>query len=100
MSDESVPTTVVVHFHAKAGHGAELRDHIVPAIPKLSDLEGCFGGSLYYDIDSPDLIVLIEHWVSVEAHKAYIHRIETDGTMDALNPLLDRPPQRRYLSKL
>ena len=93
-------TTVVVHFHAKAGKGAELHALIGPAVPRLKDLDGCVGGSLYYDIDSPDLIVLIEHWESVEAHRAFIARIEADGTMDEINPLLESEPARRYLGPL
>jgi quinol monooxygenase YgiN len=99
MSD-APPTTIVVHFYAKPGHGAELRHFIMPAIPRLTELPGCRGGSLYHDIDTPDVCVLIEHWDSVEAHKAYIHKVETDGTMERMGPLLDRPPERRYLTPI
>ncbi len=95
----SATTTVIVHFHAKPGMESDLRRFLRPAIPRLSDLEGCCGGSLFHDIDTPDLFVLVEHWESVSAHKNYIDRIERDGTMDKLLPLLAGPPKRRYLNK-
>lgn len=94
------PTTVVVKFFAKPGSEAELRTMIGPAIPRLADLEGCRGGSLYYDIDEPQVFVLIEHWDSVAQHKAYIDRVEADGTMARMKPLLEKPPERRYLDSL
>ena len=92
-------TTVIVHFHAKQGKEDELRKFMMPAIPRLSELKGCEGGSLFHDIDEPGLYVLVEHWESVDAHKAYIEQIESDGTMDDMMPLLDRPPERRYLAE-
>ena len=91
-------TTIIVHFYAKAGQGEALRDFVMPAIPRLHELEGCVGGSLYHDLDDPDTVVLIEHWDSAEAHRAYFERIERDGTMDRLRPLLAREPERRYLA--
>ena len=91
-------TTVIVKFYAKEGKTEELRHFITPAIPSLSELDGCLGGSLYNDIDEPGVFVLVEHWESVEKHKAYVEQIEEDGTMDEMNPLLAKPPERRYLS--
>ena len=93
----SEPTTVIVHFYAKPGKEDALRQMIVPAIPRLSELRGCRGGSLFNDLEEPGLFVLVEHWDSPEDHKAYIAQIEADGTMDAMTPLLAKPPQRRYL---
>jgi len=93
-------TTIVVHFHAPAGQGLALRDALMPAIPHLSALPGCYGGSLYHDLDLPDTVVLIEHWESVEAHRGYIAQIEHDGTMDRLRPLLAGEPERRYLGAI
>lgn len=90
-------TTVVVHFYAKPGQEDELRRHMLHAVPRLPELPGCHGGSIFYDVDAPSLFVLIEHWDSVDAHKAYIERLEDDGTMTTLEPLLDQPPRRRYL---
>jgi len=95
----AVPTTIIVHFYAKPGKVDELRDFIMPAIPRLRELRGCRGGSLYNDIDEPDLFVLVEHWDSAEDHKAYIDTIEEDGTMERMRPLLAREPERRYLSE-
>lgn len=93
-------TTIVVHFHAQPGQGATLRDVLMPAIPHLRDLPGCYGGSLYHDLDLPDTVVLIEHWESADAHRRYIAQIEQDGTMDRLRPLLSGEPQRRYLGEV
>lgn len=90
-------TTVIVNFYAKEGKEDELGRFITPAIPRLGELDGCLGGSLYHDMDEPNLFVLVEHWESVEKHKAYIEQIENDGTMDEMNPLLEKPPQRRYM---
>ena len=94
-----VPTTVIVHFIAKSDKVDQLRDFIMPAIPRLRDLRGCLGGSLYHDIEEPELFVLVEHWQTAADHKAYIETIETDGTMAAMRPLLEREPVRRYLSE-
>ena len=91
------PTTVIVHFHAKADKVDELSKFILPAIPRLSGLPGCRGGSLYHDMDEPELFVLVEHWDSVERHQAYIEQIENDGTMERMRPLLAKAPERRYL---
>lgn len=89
--------TVIVHFRASEGNRAALRAVLGPAVPRLADLPGCTGGSLYNDIDDPELFVLVEHWESEAAHTAYLHRIEEEGTMDALRPLLVGDPKRRYL---
>lgn len=91
------PTTVIVHFHAKPGKADALRQFILPAIPHLSELHGCRGGSVFNDLDDPELFVLVEHWDSREAHRAYVEKIESDGTMDDMMPLLAGPPERRYL---
>ncbi|MCO4771028.1 MAG: antibiotic biosynthesis monooxygenase [Deltaproteobacteria bacterium] len=89
--------TIVVHFHAAEGKRSELRKLLGRAVPRLADLPGCRGGSLYNDIDEPLLFVLVEHWESRPSHEAYLHRIEEDGTMDGLRPLLASDPERRYL---
>lgn len=90
-------TTIVVRFTAHPDRVEDLRRAISPAIPRLSRLDGCAGGSLYYDMDEPNVFVIIEHWESPEAHKAYLAQIERDGTMDTLRALLAEPPKRRYL---
>ncbi len=90
--------TVVVHFRAAAGRIDELRSRLGAAVPRLGDLDGCRGGSLYNDMDDADLFVLVEHWDSRAAHEAYLARLEADGTMDQLRPLLEGDPARRYLS--
>ncbi len=97
MDGTSQTTTVVVSFFAKPGFETDLWSMIVPAVAHLSDLVGCRGGSLYHDVDEPGRFVLIEHWDSVAEHKAYIDQIESDGTMERMNPMLERPPERRYL---
>jgi quinol monooxygenase YgiN len=96
MSD---PVTVVVHFRAKEGRSADLRRVISAAVPNLSGLRGCRGGTLHHDIDDDDLFVLVERWDTAADHKAYLQAIEDDGTMDALRPLLAGEPQRRYLAQ-
>ena len=90
-------TTVVVRFTARDGQVEALRRMIAPAIPRLAELPGCRGGSLYYDIDEPRVFVLIEHWESAEAHRAYLRRLDEDGTMERMLTLLASPPDRRYL---
>ena len=92
-----VPTTVIVHFRAREGKRQQLRNVLTPAIPRLTELDGCLGGSLYNEIGQPDLFVLIEHWESKQAHQRYISLIEGDGTMQRLSPLLAGPPTRKYL---
>ena len=90
--------TVIVHFRAKEGNRSALRAALGPAVPHLKDLKGCTGGGLYNDIEDPELFVLVEHWESEDAHKAFLNRIEEDGTMDGLRPLLVGDPERRYLT--
>lgn len=94
----TTPTTVIVHFWAKPGFEKDLGTFIMPAIPRLTELSGCRGGSLYYDIDEPRLYVLVEHWESREAHQRYIAQIESDGTMDRMRPMLEKEPDRRYMA--
>ncbi len=91
------PTTIVVQFHAAPGKTRELRHMIQSAMPRLADLPGCLGGSLHYDMGDPDTFVIIEHWESAQAHKDYVQRLEEDGTMDRMRPLLTSDPDRRYL---
>jgi len=55
----SANVTVVVHFRAASGKESALRGVLGGAVPRLGDLDGCKGGSLYNDIDEPDLFVLV-----------------------------------------
>lgn len=93
-------TTIVVHFHPPAAQGLALRDALMPAIPHLSALPGCCGGSLTHELDLPDTVVLSEHGESVAAHRHTIAQLEQDGTMDRLRPLLAAEPERRYLGPI
>ena len=96
--EQRATTTIIVNFHAKPERVRDLRALLADAIPRLSELPGCRGGSLHHDVDEPELFVLIEHWDTADQHRAYLDRIEQDGTMKRLMPLLARPPERRYLS--
>lgn len=96
MSD--LPVTIIVHFRAKAGQADALRTFLSPAILRLSKLPSCRGGSLYSDADDPDLLVLVEHWDSAQAHKSYLDDMESQGKMGELRELLAEAPQRRYLN--
>jgi len=93
----SANVTVVVHFRAASGKESALRGVLGGAVPRLGDLDGCKGGSLYNDIDEPDLCVLVEHWDTRDDHAAYLASLEADGTMDSIRPLLAGEPERRYL---
>lgn len=57
-------------FHAKPGHGAELRAFLMSVVTDVRTATGCRTSELYEALDVPGHCAVIEVWDCVEDHKA------------------------------
>ena len=72
-----------VQITAKLGRGQELAQHIQP-VPIDNEIDGCSGIDVYVNTSSPDIIVIIEYWDSIQRHKSFLSNLQAAGGLDKM----------------
>ena len=75
--------TLLVRIEAKPGHGGDLADILKP-IPADNDIDGCLGMDVFANTASPDEVLILEYWSSIEAHKTFLAGLMEQGALDAM----------------
>lgn len=73
--------TLLVRISGKPGHGPELTRLLRP-LPADNDIEGCSGWDVFVNANSPDEILLVERWSSVDAHQKFITAAAAAGGLN------------------
>ena len=88
---------VILICRCQEGKGATLLDFLRAELPATRAFEGCQSVETFVDADDPDTVILFEQWAAREDNELYLAwRYETK-MMDAINPLLQAPPELHYL---
>ena len=89
--------TRINEFRARAGGGNVLRDRLLAFLPMIESLEGCLSCQLLQSEKTPEHVVIIEVWDSVEAHLVALLDAPA-GDMEETLKLLEYPPTGDYFN--
>ncbi len=65
---------VVAIFRVHPGRGEEAVAAFAPTIEQTHEEEGCIAYALHRDANDPDVLVLVERWVSREALDSHLQQ--------------------------
>ncbi len=93
--------TVLRHYLMKAaqGCGAELRAVLVTLAGQVKPLPGCEAVELFADPRDADAYIFVEHWASIDAHKAGGAALGKEAFAPVM-AVLAGPPEGRYLESV
>ena len=80
---------VIVQASINPKHTAEMKSYLAQILPDSRAFEGCQYIDVYFEIDNPDNMVLVEEWDSREDYgKYHAWRTET-GVIDKIRSMVD-----------
>lgn len=93
--------SVVRHYVmiAAQGKAGSLAAALTALAVKVRVIDGCEGVEVMQDQSTPEYLVFIERWASVEAHKAGGQALGREALLDVMSAVAE-PPQARYLEIL
>jgi quinol monooxygenase YgiN len=84
---------VIYEFHAADGRARELLELLRQGRDFGRTVEGCEGFDVYQSNSDPHRFVMIESWISPEAHQSHFEKnVKATGVLDAAMALMARPP--------
>jgi quinol monooxygenase YgiN len=89
--------TRINHFEAKSGMASDLREFLISIIPLIKHSSGCESCQFLQDQENFEKFVVIEVWVSRDAHQASVKNIPPEK-IGAVMPLLATQPTGFYFS--
>jgi heme-degrading monooxygenase HmoA len=89
---------LTVSIRAFQGCGGDLVELLGTASPE-EEIDGCFGISVFQNINDPDEVLIIERWDQVERHKQFLASLEDAG---ALKPMqeMSESVTRQYFTEI
>lgn len=90
--------TVLRHYRMQAAEGRadDLRAALITLAGQVSPLDGCEGIEMFADSADPTTFIFIEHWRSIDDHKAAGPALGKDAVAPVMAALA-APPEGRYL---
>lgn len=85
------PVRFVIRMPAKPGRARELREYLNDLVDELKMEEECLGAWVWQDARNSDVVGLEEHWMSVEAHDAFLAAAAEAGILDTYTALMSGP---------
>jgi quinol monooxygenase YgiN len=90
----------IYSIRAAEGKADELLGMLLQGRDFAKSVEGCEGFEVYQGRHDPHNLVMVEHWSSVEAHRAHFaQNVRGSGVLDAAEALMTRPlppPEESY----
>jgi quinol monooxygenase YgiN len=90
----------VVKLRAHKGKGVALLAALTRPLEATRANPDCLAAGLFMGAQSPDELVMLEDWVSVEAHQRHLESLEAGATMDEVNELLAAPLQVEHFKRI
>jgi heme oxygenase (mycobilin-producing) len=90
--------TVLRHYRMQAaeGRGADLGAVLTALAAKVGALGGCELVEMFADSDDPSTYIFVEHWRSLDDHKAAGKALGREAFAPVM-AVLAQPPEGRYL---
>jgi len=78
---------------------ADMKTHLAQVLPDTRIYGGCQGVDVYFNMDNPGNVVVVEQWESRAHYDQYLQwRMET-GVIDKVSAMLDGPCSFRYFER-
>jgi antibiotic biosynthesis monooxygenase len=90
--------TLIVRMKAKPGHGDAVRRLLSP-LPPENDIQGCLGWEIFSNASNSDDVMIVEHWTSVTAHRAFIGPLIASGDLNEIQSHIVST-ERTYYTKI
>ena len=90
----------VVTLRAHKGKGVALLAALTMPLEATRGTDQCLDAGLFMGAQSPDELVLLEEWTSIEAHRSHMEALKSGGTMDEVTPLLSAEPEVAHYKKI
>ena len=89
-------TTILLEAKAKAGKGADLVAFFKSILPDTRSYDGCISVDVYQNMDTPDVVLLVEKWNSKAHYEKYLGWRSETGVVDKIVSQIDGAPSIRY----
>ena len=87
----------LVRMEAASGKATALLALLQQGRDSTLTVEGCEAFDVYQGRDDPHQLLMIERWVSVEAHQVHFEKnVIATGVLDRCMALMTRPPELAY----
>nr|WP_235538725.1 antibiotic biosynthesis monooxygenase family protein [Sphingomonas sp. Root710] len=86
-------------MQAAEGRDAELKAALLTLAGQVAPLDGCEGVELMIDVQDPHLCMFVEHWASIDHHKAAGAALGKQAFAPVM-ALLAGPPEGCYLEQV
>ncbi|MEM7250307.1 MAG: antibiotic biosynthesis monooxygenase family protein [Pseudomonadota bacterium] len=88
--------TILLEVTAKAGTGDKLVEFFKSILVDTRAYDGCKSVDVYRNMDSPDVVVLVEQWESKAHYEKYLGWRSETGVVDQIVSQIDGAPSIRY----
>ena len=93
----SVSVIQLVRMEAASGKADELLRLLQQGRDFTLTVDGCEAFDLYQGKDDPHQLLMIERWVSIDAHQVHFEKnVMATGLLDRCTALMTGPPQFTY----
>jgi len=90
----------LIKLKAQKGKGVALLAALTQPLAASREKPDCQEARLFMGAESPDELVLIEEWASVEAHRKHLLELEAGNIMAEVNELLAAPLEVLHYSRI
>ena len=90
---------VLVEGPVNPEHIADMKAYMAEILPDTRAYDGCRGVDLYFNMDDPGNMVLVEYWDSRAHYEQYVGWRTETGVMAKIGAMLAGPPSIRYFEK-
>lgn len=87
--------TRINEFHAASGKESQLYGFLKSIVPYITSCDGCISCEVLKNADQADAFVVIEKWISIEAHQKSLAGFPKEEMQSAM-VLFGAPPKGSY----
>ena len=77
----------------------DMKSYMAQLMPDTRNYDGCQGADMFFNVDDPGNVVIVEQWESRGHHERYQQWRTETGVMSKAIAMLSGPPNVRYFEK-
>ena len=77
----------------------EMKSYLMQTVPEARSYDGCQGIDVYFNIDNPGNMVVLQQWESRNHFDKYIHWRKETGVVAKSESMLTKPISTRYFKR-